>query len=140
MSDEYLPVPIDAAERIASFFAKNQVVIWSYDRVHGQQHVTTWGGPALGDSLRAAEAGNAIKRLAGWQENFCTAVPQSFVQLFGDLDEALESMITDKVLHKGTVLAVLGILRDLVRTRDPQIAEQLIPSRCESAPQKVARP
>jgi len=128
------PIPIDAARSLAETHGFTRLVIWAYAAGYGQ-HVTTWGGPALRDSHLAAEAGNAIKAAAGWAEDESRAIPQSFLALFAEFDAALSDQITKGTLQKGTVLAILALFRDVVRARDPQLAEQLIPTRCEAAAQ-----
>jgi len=55
----YLSVPIDEAKRIAESFAKDQVIIVTWDKAHGTEHVTTYG-KTLGDSLQAATGGNRV--------------------------------------------------------------------------------
>lgn len=129
----YQPVPIEAAKRIAEEFAKNQVAIWTYDNAHRTQHVTTWGGPALGDSLRAAEAGNAIKRAAQWADPDCHALPESLADLFDRWDAAVSAEVAGGNFHKATALAVMTFFRDVARDRAPQLADQLIPTRTEAA-------
>ncbi|HEY3898959.1 MAG TPA: hypothetical protein VGM54_10120 [Chthoniobacter sp.] len=42
------------------------------------------------------------------------------------------------VLHPGTALAVFGILRDVVRPLDPQLAETLVPRATEDAASNIA--
>jgi len=50
-----------------------------------------------------------------------------------DSETQLAEQIRSGVLHKGTVLATLMLLRDGIRARDPQLAEQLVMPRCEAA-------
>jgi hypothetical protein len=133
MPGDYVPVPIEVAKRIAADFAKHQVVIWTYDAAHRTQHVTTYGGPSLGDSIRAAEAGNAIKRLAKWAESECQALPQSLAEIYGELDAAVSGAIDSGKMERGTALAIFYLFREVIRKRDPHLAEQLTPKLSEGS-------
>ena len=109
-----------------------QVVIWSWGEKEGQ-HVVTWGGPALGESLRAAEAGNRVKLAAGWPEDQSMALPESLAELLDEVDEHVAEDVTSGVLHKGTALAVLYHLREAIRRRDAGLADKVILERTEAA-------
>lgn len=133
---EYHPVEIEEAKRIAMAHGLEQIVVWSFRTGQGQ-HVTTWGDP-LRHSALAAEAGNHVKRAAGWPPEKCQDLPGSLVDLFAAADSALAPDIRNGVLHKGTVLATLLAIRDVVRERDPQLAERFIPTACEAAEPQTA--
>lgn len=76
MSDQYLPVPVDAAGAIADEFAKDQVIVLALDREHGLTHVTTYGKSEI-DKQQAAAGGEALRAHLGlsvdrtvWYEDF----------------------------------------------------------------------
>lgn len=125
-------IPWQTAQQFGEQFGKTQVVIWCWGAKDGQ-HVVTWGGPALEDSLRAAEAGNHVKRAAGWTEDRCKALPESLASLLDDVDETIAEDVASGVLHKGTALAVLYQLREAIRRRDPDLADKVILARTEKA-------
>jgi hypothetical protein len=60
-------IPIAAAKRIAGDYGWPEVVIFGYDPVSGDQHVTTYG-KNLEQCKDAARAGNHLKRHLGWPE------------------------------------------------------------------------
>lgn len=132
----YRPIEIEKARQLAIAHGLEQIVVWSFRTGHGQ-HVTTWGEPVRHSAL-AAEAGNHVRRAAGWPPEKCQDLPASLIDLFAAADSALAPEIRNGVLHKGTVLATLLALRDVVRERDPELAEKLIPSACEAAEPQTA--
>lgn len=67
-------IPIAAAKVIAKKYGYTQVIIHAFDSETGTQHVTTYG-KNLKECEQAAEGGNQIKRLCGWPEELCNAVP-----------------------------------------------------------------
>jgi hypothetical protein len=67
-------IPITVAKKIANELGYTQVIIHAYDGVSGIQSVCTYG-KSLEDCDNAAQGGNAIKRLLGWDEKLCNAVP-----------------------------------------------------------------
>ena len=127
----YAPVTIDELKALAESHGLHEIAVWHFREGEGQ-HVTTYGDP-LGHSLRAAEAGNAIKEAALWPEALCHALPMSLVPVVSAWETQLAAEIRSGTLHKGTVLAVLMMLRDCIGARDPQLAEQLTMPRCEAA-------
>lgn len=56
---DYLPVPVFAAEQIATVYHKDIVVIFTIDRAHHLAHYTTFGRAAE-DKLHAAGYGDLI--------------------------------------------------------------------------------
>ena len=54
-------------------------------------------------------------------------------EIFAEAEPKLAAEIRRGALDKGTVLAVLMTLRDAIRARDPQLAEQLVMPACETA-------
>lgn len=70
----YSPVSIEEAKAIAEAHGFHEVIVWSYAEGHGQ-HVTTYGFPAA-HSAAAAKGGNALKKLAGWPDAECGAIPR----------------------------------------------------------------
>jgi hypothetical protein len=67
-------IPISAAKRIAKASGYDEVVIFGYDPVTGQEHVTTYGR-TLVQCKDAARAGNFLKKALGWAEAQCHAKP-----------------------------------------------------------------
>ena len=67
-------IPIRVAKKIADDLGYTQVIIHAYDGESGIQSVCTFG-KSLSDCDNAAKGGNAIKKLLGWDEKLCHAVP-----------------------------------------------------------------
>ena len=67
-------IPITAAKKIGEEFGYTQIIIHAYDGETECQCVTSWG-KSLDDCDNAAQGGNAIKKLLGWPEELCNAVP-----------------------------------------------------------------
>lgn len=58
-------IPISAAKDIGKKFDKNQVILVTWNREHGDTWVTTWG-KSVDDCVQAAEGGNFVKKALGW--------------------------------------------------------------------------
>ena len=73
-------IPISAAKRIADEYGFDQVVIFARKvdtepgLGDGGEHVTTYG-KTVADCDVAARMGNHLKRVVGWPEAKCRAVP-----------------------------------------------------------------
>jgi hypothetical protein len=67
-------IPISLAKNLANELGYTQVIIHAYDGNTGIQSVCTYG-KTLDDCENAAKGGNAIKKLLGWPEELCNAVP-----------------------------------------------------------------
>lgn len=67
-------IPIAVAKAISKNYEKSQVIILAFDAKHGVTSVVTYG-KTLADSSMAAEGGNKLKRVLGWPEDQCKAVP-----------------------------------------------------------------
>ena len=67
-------IPIEVAKQIANELGYTQVIIHAFDGATGIQSVCTFG-KSLSDCDNAAKGGNAIKKLLGWDEELCNAVP-----------------------------------------------------------------
>lgn len=80
MSRRYKAIPVAAARRVAKDFAKDQVIIVTWDKAHGKTHVTTYGR-TVEDCAQAATGGNAVKRALGWPESLCNAEPPRVTKL-----------------------------------------------------------
>lgn len=59
MSGEYIPVPVDAAKRIAVDFQKDVVVIIAVDAAHNETHCTTYA-PHPANKTFAADLGEKL--------------------------------------------------------------------------------
>lgn len=66
----YKPVPVSAASRIAKAYAKDQVIVVTWDGAHGKEHVTTYGRNVW-QCQQAALGGDKIKRALGWPPDQC---------------------------------------------------------------------
>jgi hypothetical protein len=62
MSDEYQPVPVQVARKIAAVYAKQCVVIACYDERYQKTHVTTYGQEPHHKEM-AANAGDEVGRV-----------------------------------------------------------------------------
>jgi hypothetical protein len=102
-SDSYQPVPVSAAERVATKFEKDVCVIVCYDRRHQKTHTTCFGktpndkvaGAALGKILSAAAGANVDRKLqrdieavdkhefALWVQFLQSAAAKALAQLTG---------------------------------------------------------
>lgn len=71
----YRPIPISAARDIAEEYGKQQVIIVTWDAVHGLTHVTTYGD-TVEACVQAAEGGNRVKAALGWPPEECQAKPR----------------------------------------------------------------
>jgi hypothetical protein len=67
-------IPISAAKRISVDYNFPEVIIFAYDPVSGDQHVTTYGR-TLEQCKDAAKAGNYLKKALGWPEKLCNTQP-----------------------------------------------------------------
>jgi hypothetical protein len=90
---EYKEVPIEAAKEISEKYDKSQVIIASFDKVHGVTHITTYG-QSRDDSEQAGNGGNFIKKALGWPDELCHAKPErieSVLEKIGNSVFALET-------------------------------------------------
>jgi hypothetical protein len=71
----YKSIPIKAARDIAAAYDKDQVIIVTWDKLHGTTHVTTYG-KTTEECIQAAKGGNLVKRALGWPEEQCNAKPR----------------------------------------------------------------
>jgi hypothetical protein len=67
-------IPIEAAKRISTDYDWPEVVVFAYDPVSGDQHVTTFGR-TLDNCIDACKAGNHLKKHLGWPEELCNSKP-----------------------------------------------------------------
>lgn len=67
-------IPISAAKEIAQKYGQDQVIIVTWNKVTGTEHVVTYG-KSLDDCDQAAQGGNRVKRALGWPESLCHLVP-----------------------------------------------------------------
>lgn len=68
-------IPITTAKDIANNLHYDEVIIVGCHYETGIQHVTTYG-KSVASCENAAKGGNAIKKLLGWPEDKCNAVPK----------------------------------------------------------------
>jgi hypothetical protein len=64
MPEDYKPVPVDAARRIANLYEKDLALIVTWDRTHNLTHVTTYGRTVELKEV-AASAGERIAKMLG---------------------------------------------------------------------------
>jgi len=76
---EYVPVPIEAAKRIAEDYDKEQVIIIAYDAKCHLMHCTTYG-KSLRDSAIAAAGGAQLKEWLGFPEEYCKVLPDRVLE------------------------------------------------------------
>ncbi len=74
MKPKYKPIPISAAREIAKKYAKEQVVVVTWDEVHKMTHVTTYG-TTVAACEAAAKGGNLVKKALGWPDELCRDKP-----------------------------------------------------------------
>lgn len=67
-------IPIKLAKGIAKDLNYDEIIIVGANYETGIQSVCTFG-KSLAACANAAEGGNAIKRLLGWPEEQCKAIP-----------------------------------------------------------------
>ncbi len=74
-ASDYVPVPVEAAARIATDYAKSIVIIWAWDPVAGVIHTTTYGTgakekqwAAVGGELGTKALGGALELAAHFQD------------------------------------------------------------------------
>lgn len=73
-------IPIKAAKQIAREYGYDQVVIFARaHRFDNKEHVTTYG-KTVEDCDVAARMGNHLKRVVGWPEEKCNAIPRRMKQ------------------------------------------------------------
>ncbi len=65
--NKYKSIPISAAKEIAKKYDKQQVIIVTWDAVHGKEHVTTYGD-SKETCRQAALGGTKIKSALGWPD------------------------------------------------------------------------
>ncbi len=73
--NKYKGIPITAAKEVAYKYAKSQVIIVTWDAMHGKTHVTTYGR-SIKECEQAAAGGNLIKKALGWPDEMCRAKPR----------------------------------------------------------------
>jgi hypothetical protein len=122
---------IESAGTLAKACGAQQIVIWLLSETDGES-VVTWGEP-LRHSLLAAEAGNHVKKAAGWAVESRQELPQSLLEVWRDVDTTAAAAIQAGLIDKGHALTVLHLVRDAVATRDPKLGEKLIAQLCEAA-------
>jgi len=66
-------IPINVAKEIAEKYDRDMIIILTVDEDSSQNIVTY--GKSNSDSIKAALFGNNLKRLLGWSEEFCNAIP-----------------------------------------------------------------
>ncbi len=121
----YSPVEIPEAEAIAKAHELQQIVIWHFREGVGQ-HVTTWGEP-MKHSLQAAEAGNHVKKAAGWPIAEALVLPASlgkvpdngWVELVETcakkLDDGLAPLVAAGLVHPEISRIVRANLRTAIQ-------------------------
>jgi hypothetical protein len=98
-------IPIGVAKDVATAYGADQVVIWTFESVEGQQVITF--GTTSKDKQLAADAGNRVKRAAGWPEELCHAEPDP---------SAVAKAASEETANR---------LLILVRKYDPSVADKV---------------
>lgn len=73
-------VPVDALKNFCIRHKIDQAVLYCFDSVEKTQHMITYGSTIDGSS-RAADIGNKIKELAGWDETLYDHPPTVVVMM-----------------------------------------------------------
>ena len=122
---KYKKIPITAAKEIASKYAKDQVIILTWDKAHSKTHITTFG-KSLEDCQQAAAGGNNLKRALGWPDELCQDMPKRASKgLIKQVRETLKAG-PKKVQDIATEIAapiegVSRIIRTLVNTGEAKV-------------------
>ena len=99
---KYKPIPISAAREIAKKYGKQQVIIVTWDAVHGKEHVTTYGDTK--ETCRLAAMGGArVKQALGWT----TEESQPIIK--GNLPERIEAALKNAPKRLDALSKALGI-------------------------------
>ncbi len=75
MKKRYKGVPVQAARYIANEYDKAQVIVVTWDKIYGKQHVTTYG-QTVEECAQAAEGGNRVKKALGWPDELFAQPPR----------------------------------------------------------------
>lgn len=97
---KYKSIPIKAAKDIAKAYDKDQVIIITWDKIHGRTHVTTYGKTLL-DCDQAAQGGNMLKKALGWPPSLCKAKPARVKKKVSKKKEHQYQDFTDCCLYCG---------------------------------------
>ncbi|MEN6434172.1 MAG: hypothetical protein ABFD06_15170 [Smithella sp.] len=67
-------ITISMAEKISKETGYDEIVIFGYNPISKQQHVTTFG-KTKEQCIDAAKAGNFLKKALGWPDELCKSKP-----------------------------------------------------------------
>ena len=68
-------IPIKVCKQISKDYGMSQVILLCYDKNDNRTHVVTYG-KSVKDCKEAADGGNKLKKVLGWPEELCKAVPK----------------------------------------------------------------
>jgi len=106
-------IPVEKAALIGEIHAKDQVIIYTADRINNSVTVTTWG-KTVHDADQAAEAGNNLKSAIGWPDKHCHAVSAKVEFLLNALSLArFELILSNKQNSKACKLIEEALHLDL---------------------------
>lgn len=83
---KYKPVTISAAREVAKKYDKNQVIIVTWDKTHGREHVTSYGA-TLEECGQAARGAQRIQQALHWPPEDIIKIKPSKADLQKQIDE-----------------------------------------------------
>lgn len=100
---DYLPVPVEAAKRIADEFRKNIVIILSWSKEHGHLHTTTFG-VSPEEKQWAAQGGEIASRALGSVVNKSTTFEDYRITEGRDLLKILKEIESNSSILPGDLM------------------------------------
>lgn len=106
---KYKAIPISAAKEIAEKYEKNQVIIVTWDAVHGKEHVTTYGATKH-ECQQAARGAQLVQKALRWPPDQIVEVKASKQELQDALREAYNYVANSKAPEelRTRILKLLG--------------------------------
>jgi len=68
-------IPIKVCKQISKNYEMSQVILLTYDKTNNRTHIVTYGS-SIQDCKEAADGGNKLKKVLGWPDELCNAVPK----------------------------------------------------------------
>jgi len=112
-------IPISAASEIGKKYDKDQVILVTWNKEHGDIWVTTWG-KTLTDCSQAAEGGNFVKKALGWPNELTEAKPAREKKLRKKIiGEILDKILKlDKDNYVGLDTVAVRDIRELLTEKE----------------------